>query len=454
MKNILKSPWLPLALAFLALNLIVTQDGGQNAKSRLLAMRTFAETGAFRLDDHLRVTDDWSLAPNGHYYSNKAPGPILLGIPAFFLADKAAIPGEKGFRDERGLRADPGYLQSTFTSFVMQALPFALLALAIAFWLAQLGAAWSTQFFFLLTALFANTAALFMNSYFGHGFSALAQLAGLFFLLSRRYAWSGLFFSVALLSDYGFAAQLPALGLAIWWLRPAWKDLARFLAGGIPGAVAWVAYHGAIFGSPFGIASRFQNPVFLEQDRPLLWGMISLPEPAYLWELTFGMSRGLILSQPWMLWLVPAFLWIVWSRRANREIVATALFGFLSLAALLLMNASFNGWHGGATAGPRYLSGILPVLALLGAMVWQESGRNSCIQAAALLAVGLVFRALVYGGTLLAPNTPLWGYYLSEWGHRTTPILRFGIFFAVLGLGVYFSRRRLRAGLNFRKFPV
>jgi hypothetical protein len=207
----LSHPFFPLALAFIGLNLFVTQDGGQNAKSRLLAMRTFAETGTFRMDDHIRVTDDWSKAPDGHYYSNKAPGPMILGMPVFFLADKAHILVEKGFRDERGLRADPGYFQATMVSTLMQVLPFAFLGLACAAWLAGAGVSREGQFYFLVAALFANTAALFMNSYFGHGFSALTQLAGIYSLLRRRYHWGGFLFSCALLSDYGFAVQIPAL---------------------------------------------------------------------------------------------------------------------------------------------------------------------------------------------------------------------------------------------------
>lgn len=443
MKKWLHHPFFPVALAFLAINLLVTQDGGQNAKSRLLAMRTFAETGTFRMDDHLRVTDDWARAPNGHYYSNKAPGPMIFGMPVFFVFDKLSALRERGFRDERGLRADPGYLQATATSFLMQALPFALLVLACAAWLGREGVSVGGQMYFLLAALFANTAALFMNSYFGHGFSALTQLAGLYFLVSRRYAWAGLFFSCALLSDYGFAVQIPALLFALLAARANRKEWLAFLAGGVPGGIIWAAYHWAVFGSPFAIASRFQNPVFLEGDRPLLWGMFSFPEPAYLWELTFGPSRGLILSQPWLLWLIPALAWIYYRGRGTRMVAIISLFCFLSLAPLLMMNASFNGWHGGGTAGPRYLAGILPCFALLAAFIWDLSGSALKAAGAALLALGLLFRALVYGGTLIAPNLPLWSFYLAEWQTRATPILRFVLFFVMLGIGLHFSRRRL-----------
>jgi hypothetical protein len=171
--------------------------------------------------------------------------------------------------------------------------------------------------------------------------------------------------------------------------------------------------------------------------------MISLPEPAHLWELTFGASRGLVLSQPWIFWLIPALAWLCYRGRVARLVAALSAFCFASLAALLVMNASFNGWHGGGTAGPRYLAGVLPCFALLAAFVWDSSGRALRLVGGALLVLGVTFRALVYGGTLIAPNLPLWEFYLAEWQTRSTPILRFFIFLATLGAGIYLSRRRL-----------
>jgi hypothetical protein len=41
-----------------------------------------------------------------------------------------------------------------------------------------------------------------------------------------------------------------------------------------------------------------------------------------------------------------------------------AVFGLGGLFALFWMNASFGGWHGGVSPGPRYMSAILPTVAL------------------------------------------------------------------------------------------
>lgn len=104
---------LPWAVAFLILNLVNTQDGGPNAVSRFLTLRAMSEEGTFRIDKRIGATSDWSMTPAGHYYSNKAPGPMLLGFPAFFVIDQVPRLWEKGYRDEHGHRHTPGYFQKT-----------------------------------------------------------------------------------------------------------------------------------------------------------------------------------------------------------------------------------------------------------------------------------------------------------------------------------------------------
>ena len=78
---------LPWVLLFVALSLAVTQYGGENAKSRDAALRALTEAHTFSIDNYKEWTLDWAHAPNGHYYSNKAPGAVLLGLPMFAATD-------------------------------------------------------------------------------------------------------------------------------------------------------------------------------------------------------------------------------------------------------------------------------------------------------------------------------------------------------------------------------
>lgn len=439
-RDVIRSPFLPIALAFLLLGLIVTQDGGQNAASRLLSMRAVVESGTFAIDPYLKSTDDWSLSPNGHYYSNKAPGSILLGLPVFFALDEIHRPFEK--IPEDGIRPQPEYFQNTFLSLLVQSIPFAVLCLLIC---AHLYRSWVPMdgiYLFLLAALFGNTAVIFMNSYFGHALSAVLQMATLYFLVKRNYSLFGLFCSLSMLSDYGFFFQLPAVFIAFLLTRPSVKSSLETLLFAMPAAIAWCLYHGLLFGSPFVVASKFQNPVFLDSTNEVLWGMFSMPNWVWIWELLFGQSRGLVVQQPWIFMVVPfSLVTILRDKRKAPHLVPWA-FCVFGLMGLLFMNASFNGWHGGATAGPRYLSGILPCFALLAAFSY--SGWNSPMKLAvwALVGVSILFRGLMYGGTILAPLEPLWTYYLKELFSRGTPLLRTSIFFLILGLAIFLSYRR------------
>ncbi len=439
-RDVIRSPFLPIALAFLLLGLIVTQDGGQNAASRLLSMRAVVESGSFAIDPYLKSTDDWSLAPNGHYYSNKAPGSILLGLPVFYVLDEVHRPFEK--IPEDGIRPQPEYFQNTFLSLFVQGLPYAILCLFICAYLYRSWVPLDGVYLFFLSALFGNTAVVFMNSYFGHALSAVLQLGALFFLLKRNYSLFGLFCSLAMLSDYGFFFQIPAVLVAFFLSRPGLKGALNATLFAIPAAIAWSLYHGLIFGSPFVVASKFQNPVFLDQTNEVFWGMFSLPHWPWVWELIFGQSRGLIVQQPWIFLVVPFSLIAILRDKRKSPHLIPWVYCVFGLVGLLFMNASFNGWHGGATAGPRYLAGILPCFALLGAISYSGWNKPMRVAVWSLVGVSILFRGLMYGGTILAPMESLWSYYIRELLSRGTPALRSAIFIVLLAVSLVLSYRR------------
>jgi hypothetical protein len=443
LKNTVRNPFLPLVLVFFLLQFLVTQDGGQNAASRLLSMRGMAENGTFSIDPYLKSTDDWALSPSGIHYSNKAPGPIILGFPIFYILDEIHRPFEKIPVD--GIRPQPEYFQATFLSFFLQALPFGILCLLIVAWMLQSWIDRETVLFFLMAALFGNTAIIFMNSYFGHAFSALLQLAGIFYLYRKRFDLAGLFFSFAMLSDYGFVFQIPALIFALALSKPKVTDFFRFVLFSIPAGAAWILYHGIIFGSPFVVASKFQNPVFLETSTEKFWGMFSLPHWPWVWELLLGASRGLIVQQPWIFLLLPFSLWAIYFEEKKKDLLVPMVFCVFSLLGLLFMNASFNGWHGGGSAGPRYLSGVLPCFALWAALCMNSCNRKLRIVLWISLIVAVVFRGLMYGGTILAPLEPLWNFYWNEFLSRGTPKLRTFLFFFFLLLGLFWSHRKAKS---------
>src|ERR1700693_6077895 len=57
------------------------EGGGWNQNSRLDMVRAIVEQGTLRIDAYHENTEDKAFA-NGHYYSDKAPGVVLLAVPA------------------------------------------------------------------------------------------------------------------------------------------------------------------------------------------------------------------------------------------------------------------------------------------------------------------------------------------------------------------------------------
>jgi hypothetical protein len=445
---------LPFVLAFVLLNLAVTEYGGTNAKSRNAALRAMSESHTFAITRYQDWTIDWSQTPDGAVYSNKAPGPMLLGFPLYWGLDQIFKITDHGWQDELGRRREPTYWFHLIFIFCLQVIPFGFLAGASATFLANRGASSVAVSLALLTMLFGNTASMFMNSNFGHGFAAVLVLGLGLALVTEHFFMAGLLCGFAVLSDYGVIAQLPAIALAlvvVLWKKPRaeiFSALSRFCFGAVPGAILWCWYHWTSFGSVFALPNKFQNPNFIDMKEVKynLWGVIGLPNPAILYELLFGPSRGLLYTQPYTLLLPFLFFWQRPLVKERTEIFFW-IFGLGGLFCLLFMNAGFGGWHGGHTPGPRYLSAIFPVIALLLGLVYDRLQKPLRWLLWGAVLVALALRALVYAHGVMVPQYPIWPFlyeHLMNTQRSTTPVVRVAIFSVVLGLATIWSVRRSR----------
>src|SRR6185312_8272528 len=87
-----KNPLTPWVIAFVLLNVLVAQDGESNAGSRYATLQAMITQHTFRIDvlpDYKDYTGDWSAPPNGHVYSNKAPGPMFVAYPVAWVLSTA-----------------------------------------------------------------------------------------------------------------------------------------------------------------------------------------------------------------------------------------------------------------------------------------------------------------------------------------------------------------------------
>jgi hypothetical protein len=396
-------PWVALFLALCSLNV---QTGGTNAAARLAGLRAISEGHSLNIDLYKDWTEDWSRSPAGHYYPNKAPGGVLLGLPAFIVVDSAFNLFFQPPKNIIGLKPHLSILELYIFNMLMQALPFALLVLYTVFEFGEEMGEMGTLFF-VLAALFGNTASIYMNTYFGHGLAAVLLFGSFLAWLKRRYPLSGALMAACLLTEYGTGFVIPFYLAATFLRERDWRSLTQIALGALPFAALWVWYHQVAFGNPFTPAIRFSNPEMITEplDRVNLWGMISFPSPLILYKLLFGPERGLLFTQPWLLCTFPFFF------KKTHLPKGTQLFLCGGLAGLLWMNASIGGWEGGWTVGPRYLSQVFPAIALALGLAWEEFSRPSRILLLLGLGASLLFRAAAFPLPVLAPPRSLWNMY-------------------------------------------
>jgi hypothetical protein len=457
------SIWLCLAL-FLAVNIFLPKDGGGNPASRLASLAAFAETHSFAIDDYITEprswTADWARSPNGHSYSNKAPGPTLLCLPFYLVWDAMLVRHTPNRADRDALRYKYFETSGYILSLLVQVLPMLLVLLWAIRLLVKQGTSLKALGFFLLACLFGNTAAILSNVFFSHALVAALVLGALLGFQTKKDALCGFFCAMAVLCDYSAVYFLVLIIIAIVFetgakgLKQIGHRAWHFGLGALLPAAAWIYYHQSCFGSPLAIALKFQNPVF--QNKPTgaasLWGVIDiLPNADIAWRLLKGSSRGLLMTTPWFLVGIALLLW---NRLASKSLVALSLLFF---TALFWMNASFGGWDGGATPGPRYLSAaIMPVAFCL---AYYFDGFSNRIQKLLYLclAPSLILYALAFSTTVLAPVTPLWAFYAQAlWTSGLNHALIFAAILALLLslLTIYAQATEIRARTRHNANPT
>ena len=428
-----KNPLAPWAIAFILLNVLVSQDGESNAGSRYATLQAMTEHHSFQIDtlsNYKEYTGDWSRAPNGHIYSNKAPGPMFVAFPIAWVL--STLMHHKPF----------GMGAKSLVCLFTQVIPFAIVVLLLGDALEEAGVSLAARNLAAVAMLFGNTADLFLNNLFGHGMAALFVLVMALGFVKRRWEWAGFGFGFAVLSDYGAGFLGPPLLLAVLWVgrQSFWKSLGRFILGGVlPGAL-WVGYHWSCFGSPFALPMRYTNPEVLDPGPPFL-----LFRSAAIWlELLVGPHRGILFTQPWV-YVVLASVFLI-GRKEYRSIAFVVTIGFLGV---LGMNAGFSGWHGGATAGPRYMALIFPAFGFLIGAVYDRMRIAGKSLLFATVAAAVFLRMLIYCDILYAmPDTNLWKYYFgsmlthffSKWA------VSFFTFWLIFGVAAYRQIRKPLTG--------
>lgn len=400
--------------------------------SRLNLTLAIVDQGTLRIDDYYQNTGDYAKF-EGHYYTDKAPGPSFLGVPVYavvrpFLQSAPAqsllerISSSSAFGDTlneegTGLQKDKIYHAAVLTivTFFVSAIPTAVLAVLLFRFFTQIGvgAGWSASaalIYGLATPAFTYGAALFSHQLcafllFGAFYIGFQILRG---TLSPRWVLAaGFMLAYSLISEYPTFLIAAGVFLYIVYVlfthtdRRARRWVIGLVLAGLPPGLLLMAYNYAIFRTPLPVGYQYSE---LYTDLHST-GFLSLTSPHFdaLWGISFSTYRGLFFVAPVLLLGVYG-LWLGWRERERRAEWTVCIWAVVSF---FLFNGSSVMWEGGFSVGPRYLVPMLPFLAAgLGAFARRWGAALLARALTALLTVWSVF--VVWAETIGGQNYPGW----------------------------------------------
>lgn len=330
-----------------------------NEYSRYDLVRALVEQGTTRIDSFHENTGDKAFY-QGHWFSDKAPGTALVGVPVYALLSLSSGLAGNGIPEAVEAVQALAFVESGIATTVLVLLLVRFLAPLVGErWAVGVGLAYG----------FGSIAFPFATIFFGHALSAAALFASFYVLHGWRRGeggwrpWlAGALGSVAVITEFSTVIGVAALFLyAVWVGRRA---AYAFVLGGIPIALVLAIYNAVSFGSPLSIGYANLAPGgFAEGMSQGILGVSWPPDVETLGDLLIG-PRGLVRLAPWFV-LAPLGVLAARRREVRAEVIVCATIALV----FLLSNAGYYLPFGGWTPGPRFLLPALPFAAVLVALI-------------------------------------------------------------------------------------
>jgi hypothetical protein len=216
----------------------------------------------------------------------------------------------------------------------------------------------------------------YATSLFGHTPAAAGLLGALFFgepqAPRRRLALAGSLLAAAGGCEYLTAIPAVLLGVYLAAIRGpdepargAWARAGWLVAGALPVVLLVGVYHHVAFGAFWQTGyAHLANATFTAGHARGLMG-VSWPSPSALFGILFSTERGLLYLAP------VAAVALAGVLVRFRRLDLGAKVGLAAFLLLLLANAGYYMWWGGAATGPRHIVPVLPFLATGIACAWE-----------------------------------------------------------------------------------
>jgi hypothetical protein len=388
-------------------------QAGWNQNARLDGVFAFVEPGTpsfrtLRIDqlvngagDRGTGTGDWAES-RGHYYSNKPPGSTFLGIVAYLPLQ--ALEHRLGVAWRGAVWTNlNSYLINLFVSVFFSALGVVLLfdTLTRRFAMTAIDALLICAAYGWGTLIFSFDATLW-----GHPTAAAFVMVGLHGLFRESRAGAlqaGFGMGMAVLVDNVSGIALGATGIYLIASTTRRRSIGWFVLSAMLPLGVLLVYQRVIFGGFLTPPTFRSSAQFQAADR--LGGVFGGISLSVLAKLTFSAYRGAFLFMPVLAFCLPGGRRRFGSDRAVFALCSAAILG------TLLLISSFNGWHGGYSAGPRYLIPVLPFFALL-LPAFSTLGRPAKVVYIALLMLSIANAMVFCATTTIVPEgdmNPLYG---------------------------------------------
>jgi hypothetical protein len=341
------------------------QDGGSNGNSRFDLIFSIVQEGRLTIDTFqgrpdTRTSDKAYF--NGHYYSDKAIGPAVIGtivyVPFHWLKQIF------NFGSQAATEAVITYLVIGIPSAIAGSLIYILC------W--YLSRSRFRAYLVTLTVTLGTMYFPYSITFFSHQFTS-SLLFGAFFLIfflkerpeiwKNRYSFLiGWLLGWALISD--FQSAIIILALVSYYIFILWRNqtyrhfrlMVLPMLGGLIPVLLQLVYNKLCFGNFLVMGYAFESdPQFSSGMAKGIMG-ISWPSLSALYYMTLHPTMGLFWESPALLFSIAGLVFMFLKRRY----LAEAFLAMGIIGSYLVIMSGYYMWWGGAAVGTRFIIPMLP----------------------------------------------------------------------------------------------